>query len=403
MRGSLKTMKTINKITSLFLCAALLAGLCACGGDKQAQGTTANEGTNMINQIINSSDSADYLLSEYLASGETIWFEIDENEGKDSDVDRIFVFESDGTLYYVNNPSYKLGELEQMEDADIIAFVKDKYAADCAKQMLNYPDKFFDDPDEDINTIADRLLGSDDSYVVKVFQCPDELYSTPREILLQEWFSQYSFEDILTEEWDSVEAAYNAYIELFNGTERDSVDCYYLVAMALAHSPDAAIEAYADLYGNDSHHYLPDNITVESLGKAKELLKAAAIKIYDKIKARYDECLKSIAATPYKLALESDSTGNNTAEEVIAYQYPDNYSESGYSVKRLRLTYLYPVTDLDGSLGNCNMIVYDSRYGGYFEDGDYLFTRMDSNAHFQLDEVGSAKLPVDVDINTLFE
>ena len=397
MKGSLKTMKTTKTFASLFLCAALLAGLCACGGNKQAQGATANEGTNTINQIIgNGSDSKDYLLSEYLASGETIWFKIDENEGKDSSVSRIYLLEDDGTMYYMRGDSYKLGELEQMEDADIAAMVKDEYTASIVESVT---ESLMSQLDEETSALEEDRFTE--------YMCDD----------LSHWVAELRYDESLDEETvlsDYAEEDQAAMREIFSAFSKYNYKPIGSKALYTGYYADglcmlitAAICNHTEI---ESEEFDTEELAeIESIRSSIETtlkdMRERKLKELEGKKAETEEALATINTSPaqYKLALVTDSTGNNTAEEVLAYQYPDYSSETGYSVASMSLTYLYPVTELDGSFGNCNMVVYDSRYGGYFVGNDCLFTRMQNNVHFQLDDAVSAKLPIDVDINTLFE
>lgn len=128
----------------------------------------------------------------------------------------------------------------------------------------------------------------------------------------------------------------------------------------------------------------------------------------------------NIEPAQYKFSIISDSTGNNTEWEVLAYQEyaPIFFNEDSgcvATITYIRLAYI-PQYESDKGATNCFQI-YDSWYGGYgvkcitnsANDLDrnekttkYLLTRLNASKHFTLDEVGTANIGID-NADSLFE
>lgn len=128
-------MKHFKQLTLIILTFSLL--LCGCGGT-QANGTNDNTENNSTQENENNNsvlEKNEYTLSEYLSSGETIWF-LTDGYGKDDEINKIFVIEPNGTLYYATC-DWTLGEAEQKEDADIISYVKQTYEKDMNDQITH--------------------------------------------------------------------------------------------------------------------------------------------------------------------------------------------------------------------------------------------------------------------------
>lgn len=96
--------------------------LCGCGGTN-TNGTNDNTENQSSNN--NSVEKKEYTLNEYISNKETVWY-LTDGYGKDDEIGQIFVIEPDGTLYYASC-DWTLGEVEQKEDAEIIATVKSQY------------------------------------------------------------------------------------------------------------------------------------------------------------------------------------------------------------------------------------------------------------------------------------
>lgn len=128
-------MKHFKHLTLIILAFSLL--LCGCGGT-QANGTNDNTGNNSAQDNTNNNSSVEkdeYKLSEYLFSGERIWY-LTEGFGKDDKIISIYVTEPNGTMYYCES-EWKLGEAEQKDDDEIISYVKQTYEENM-KEQINY-------------------------------------------------------------------------------------------------------------------------------------------------------------------------------------------------------------------------------------------------------------------------
>lgn len=115
-------------------------------------------------------------------------------------------------------------------------------------------------------------------------------------------------------------------------------------------------------------------------------------------------------ALPYRLGINTDATGNHTQTEIFAYQYPDyhyeRFSTAIYSLEMQTRAYNLVTLPLDFQTGRLSVIeVYTSLYGGYMTDDfkTYLITRIDDDIALSLDEVGYTDIPLDADVESLFE
>ena len=128
-------MKHFKQLTLIILTRSLL--LCGCGG-ASTNGTDENTENNSNNNNTNNESIAEkkeYTFNEYISSGETIWF-LTDGYGKDAKIKNIFVLDKNGSLYYCFNPhsidsyydlDWTLGKAEQMDDKEIISYVKQTY------------------------------------------------------------------------------------------------------------------------------------------------------------------------------------------------------------------------------------------------------------------------------------
>ena len=282
-------MKHFKQLTLIFLTFSLL--LYGCGGT-QTNGTNDNNVNNSTNGDPNNNSIVEkdqYTFSEYLFNGEHIWY-FTEGYGKDDKIKTIYVTEPDGTMYYCKS-DWNLGEAEQKEDSEIIAYVKQEYENNMSEQA-NY---------------------------------------------LISWEGKITDGTLLTTSMSSMLAPY----------------------------------------------------------------------------------LDNITPAPFKLSIISDSTGNNTSREVLAYQefaplsFDDNIWDAVAKVTYIELSHLAGLTMEDP---NCHQI-YDSWYGGYLvkavtpnvkylntnqiTEGCFL-TRVESNKLFKLDSVGTENIGID-NADSLFE
>lgn len=117
-------MKNFKNLILVIMCLALF--LSGCGSTKTngiVDDTESNNSTsNTENLLI---EKNEYTLSEYLLSEERIWY-LTEGFGKDDKIKAIYVTEPNGSMYYCES-DWTLGQAEQKEDDEIIAYVKQTY------------------------------------------------------------------------------------------------------------------------------------------------------------------------------------------------------------------------------------------------------------------------------------
>lgn len=405
-------MKKIKKIASILLCVTMMLTFCACGGEG--------------NGVAGGKKNGEYTLSEYLSSGTTIWYagsSITKNT-----VATIFVMEPDGNLYvldaYYGDYSWRdLGTLSQMEDSEIASKVKEEYkkriAADGSENIVYA---------EEAAAIAEilELLSFDGHGVTNVVEGDIQVEKDTFYETYQEWgldtLSPY-IADAFDEEWKNIEAYYAAWAAFGAtiSTKRFAQGLYAIAEPMFLEgaSADEIIaelvkyrEEFYEIYIADSDvekmekHYgvipIPEK-EIRTLVEAMPLLEEAATNIYHSIMKKVEEQAENVEPAQYRLAIETDSTGNKTESMILAYVVD---TPNGQQNKTIYLYYDAPVQSADGELTNCCYEVYDSLYGGYRygQKGSKFYTQVEKGLHFVLDEVGESDLPVDVkDIKTLFE
>lgn len=280
-------MKHFKQLTLILLCFVLLLSGCGTRDTSTTNGSSKEEDNNT--KIDSDEDlpvtKTEYTLNEYLNTGETIWY-LTQGYGKDDEIDEILVIATDGSLYYCSS-DWTLGEVEQKDDSEIVAYVKQTYEENMTKR---------------INSII-----------------------------------------------------------------------------------------------------------------AQEGKQEAAGTITTNLSSIYTPYLENIEAATYQLTLVSDSTGNKTTNENLCYMQfaPLSGRESDYmpftnDIYTMTLSYVYLYESDQGST-NCFQI-YDSWYGGYsieeYKEGyhsEYFLTRVNSPMIFNLDEIGTKNIPVDVTSFSLFE
>ena len=114
---------TLTKLLSGALALATALTVTAFGGGNGNAGSYAGSGGG------NQSAAGDLLpgltgttLSDYLSGGESVWYLVNgsaASAGKDTVVERIYLLESDGTAWGGEVDDLTLGDLAQMEEADI--------------------------------------------------------------------------------------------------------------------------------------------------------------------------------------------------------------------------------------------------------------------------------------------
>lgn len=199
-------MKHFKQLTLIILTLSLL--LCGCGG-AQANGTNDNTGNNSAQDNTNNNlivEKDEYTLSEYISTGETIWF-LTYGYGKDDKIDQIFVFEPNGTLYYCDC-DWKIGEAEQKDDSEIISYVKQEYEK-AMTEKINRLISWEGEVIEDYNLLTSETSSLYSPYLenIEPGQYKFSIISdstgnnTEREVIAYQEFAPVTFDDNL---WDCV-------------------------------------------------------------------------------------------------------------------------------------------------------------------------------------------------------
>lgn len=381
----------MKRIFAAVLCVAVLLSLCACGKENKKENNAvegipfedvagiAPEDRPALSGLLMKQD---YTLGEYLASGQTIWYELAGTPGKDALVRRIYVIEPKGTLYVMEHVPYRLGELSRMTDGEIAAMVKTEHTKQlsCTGGLL----------DRDKHSVCLEMR----PFVIDEFALVDGLYEKALDPeALTELVLQGCDDEALRKSLrDGVAEFVNVWLGLVEKLYMDRYAVEYFTSLLLNTEDYEAVLEYEIGPG-----VLPDEV-MQDLDTLSGILYELSEIYYDYEVADAEDFLEAATPSPYRLTIVSDSTGNNTSYMELVYL--QTYRNGTTSIEKRELSYMYPAGQ---GGGNSKTVVYDSLYGGYYNDGDYFFTRVDKNLHFMLDEVGTKDIPVDVkDRSTLF-
>ena len=220
-------MKHFKQLTLIIMCLSLL--LCACGTTNSNSNNNANNNsTNNESPNNNSVDNkSEFTLGEYLSNGERIWF-LANGYGKDNEIDKIYVFEPNGTVYYCDS-DWKLGEAEQKEDSEIIAHVKQEYEknmTEAVNKAISWNGKGFEDYSiciSDTATLFTPYLNIKPAQYKLSIISDSTGNNTAREVIAFQEFAPVFFN------WDSWKSeatiTYMELIRLTNGSSTDG-NCY---------------------------------------------------------------------------------------------------------------------------------------------------------------------------------
>lgn len=319
-------MKYFKRLTLIILTLSLL--FCGCGGTS------------------NLNNKGEYTFSEYVSSGETIWF-LTDGLGKDAEIETIYVLETDGTLYYCSS-NWTLGEAEKKTDDEISSTVKNKYTEDISAQISN------------------RINNS-----LSVETCADAIGNTVLDLSGKDLTLSYSFGDIgvLKDAPTLYGIATECYEECISSINLSDDEYYNL------------IEQTSKVYAQKYVDWLIPHLT-----------------------SKFELYTNDVKPAQYKLALTSDSTGNNTENEFFVFQdyAPLEKNSKGYycATTELELSYISPYESDKGATNCAN--IYDSWYGGYSVKKGYFLTRVSEPKTFKLDTIGTENITVD-DTDALFD
>lgn len=186
------------------------------------------------------------------------------------------------------------------------------------------------------------------------------------------------------------------YYEIYNKCLDECISSYtsdYNALKAELNSGDTKFD-FSDESGQEELAYFMGQLTNESnvIGANIKTTTDKYAKEYadwynDNVTDTFKGYKDSIKPAKYKLAITSDSTGNNAKSESIVYQtsIPSSLSNKGYTtqISKFDLTYKAPIND-----SNCFQ-VYDSWYGMYMNGSTIYCTRADKEKTFSLDKIGT--------------
>lgn len=358
--------KKLSKLLSLALALSMALSLTACGGDKSAETPGSTDSSTVVSAPVDDPAAQGVTMSGYLSSGETIWYRVNGmGAGKDNVVGEILVFEADGTMYYAEGLELTLGELTKMEDADIVATVKEAHSLNALGNLATFPTSNVQRQKESLFHYP--LIGIEEFAMSFPDGMPD---------------------DFLTGYMGSVEAQ----------MVKPFLNELYAVYFEL--------EMTGESYGNAAvGHLLEEYFVGASKEDAEEILSECFGPVgIEKMKALYDQCtaaaqavcdyVENYEAEPgqYKFSLNTDQTGNVVESLTLAYRIPAG--DGKYEIDSFTLK---------GASGEGD-VVYDATYGGYvLFRGSSLLTRVDGSYNFVLEQIGENDLPVDVKPEELFQ
>ena len=303
-------------------------------------------------------------LSGYLSSGQRIFIAVDCEDyipAKDTKVGSVIVFNDDGT-YMLYNPDKTLGELEQMEDSEIIEAVENGY-----KEIIKErTDKSYEELKENV-TLRTK------------------------------------------EEWKSELADFFNDYKGFEKTD-DDINAFVMHSCNFNYLDDTLVNG---ILATDYKDIVKKNV-LEC--KSTEDIAKTADNIYSQINAcwenseAYQIAKKGIddyvnnPINQYKIVINTDSTGNNTAYETIVFHNPPSIEERFMYIQD---TYSYELREIDlfgnfADMSDTGFQIYDSTYYGYtispedeYEAQCYLLTRGKNLKKFTLDPVGTKDISTD--------
>lgn len=321
-------------------------------------------------------------LSGYLSKGQRIFLLVDCDDyvipAKDSDVKTVFIFNEDGT--FINcSPDMTLGELEQMEDSEIIELAKQEYEEIIKENTDGVYDKL---KDAAVLNSKEEWLSKTESF----FYINKTGGFLGRDTVDYSWADDYNpatGEKPFDKSDDGVFAFENS-LKDYNGE---------LGIMF----KDIVKKNVLECYSTMDYNKTADNIYNE-LNECFEASEASQT-----AKKGLDDFINNPAGQ-YKIVINSDSTGNSAISETLVLQdepiMRDNFSyvryTSNINLQEINLYGNFADVDLNG------FEIYDSTYLGYAvtdEDttfsGYYLLTRGKNLEKFTLDPIGTKNTTTD--------
>lgn len=283
---------------------------------------------------------------------------------KDSSILAILILKSDGT-YIFSDTDKTLGELEQMEDSEIIEIAEQGY-----KKLMQES--------------VDKIYAGEYSHILGIGSeefCKDVLKS------------YYELcEDLLVDPAENTD--YLFYSHYFGNSPNTN--------NKLGEKYIEIIKKNAVNYSSTKDYEKAGSNIYKELNECYESSEA-----YQAVKKALDDFISNPIST-YKIVVNTDSTGNNVSSETLVLQNEptlDNYNVCIRDFYSLQLTKAesYPITE------NVGFEIYDSTYYGYHvynEDANnvdsYLLTRGKKVHGFTLDSIGTKNTTTD-NLNEILE
>ena len=358
----------------------------------------------------------EYTLSQYIDSGQTIWYEVENYVAKDSLVNAIYVLNNDGTMIYTPSVNKTLGEFEQMEDFEIIKYVQQEYMEDITYNVNIVLEEAVNDipPIRTarrwayvIESICNGFKRDETSY--SNFEDDELLILTAKAYTLINRIPNNIYTDTKSNYFhDAIKALRDAYDEVFDEYHGTYALHTYLSEEIKAEKIKIITKGIDDFY--NTYPIIKECIdSCYSTGNYDEageklydyfLSEAQTNSGYQKFKAELDNYFTNFSYK-YMLAITTDSSGNDTFGEGICYQLitpqlnDDNEIEYKKTNKELDLLRYAPLY-FDGEK-NAGIQVYESYYNGFDLNNSIncLVTRFDKDVSIDVDEVGTKNILVD--------
>lgn len=362
--------KRMKNLMALGTALALTLSLTACGGTPVVSYEGSSAAAESTQEVSAESAYREITLSEHLSGGETIWYRIDSYAGKDSAVREIFVLEPDGSLYRADGDKATLGELEQMEDDDISAMVKEAHE----KDVLNGYDSLLN---AGAGELVYELVGEGLMWEIVYGLAYEFGGEIPEEVLQGFGVPAAAVEPVA----DFCSKMSALVTESEEG--RIVVEVFLQYGVFFERSAERLEMAVAE-----------SGVSEMTAQQARALYAES-----DAMAEAVRTIIRSYEAQPgqYKLSINSDHTGNQTESVTLAYRISTMAGEKSNEFT------LYEMTPAGSAATNCGNVVYDSTYGGFGSRSGALYTRIDSSFHFVLEQIGQSGLPIDVDAEDLFQ
>ena len=367
---------TLTKLLSGALALATALTVTACGGGNGNAGSDAGSAGG------NQSAAGDLLpgltgttLSDYLTGGESVWYLVNgsaASAGKDTEVERIYLLESDGTAWGGEVDDLTLGDLAQMEEADIADLAREAHR-ETALWGSYFSELSGDDPAYRGEALGAMLFG-DYSMMGDLFSTAVGAGGSIDELIAA--YSNPDTPDMPQELIDLVRACLDPIAGYCEYLQTNPID---LEVWGLA---DALTFGDRELIGECV--YSDDPAALERTYQLYDEYMAAA----EAVSAYVD----SYEPDPgqYALSLNTDRTGNAAASLTFAVAVP-------------RVSGTTEITSFTcyATAGEAQ-VVYDTSYGGMDVDGGAFLTRMEGSYDFTLEQPGESDLPVDAAPEELF-